>query len=53
MAAGREAAQRVHECLMTLDDQHTSLYDYYYKRRTSDSYYREMLDGKEDRYPPP
>ncbi len=53
MAAGREAAQRVHEYLMLLDTQHRSLYDYYFTRRTTGSYYREMLDGKEEYYPPP
>jgi len=53
MAAGRDAAQRVHEYLMTLDMQHRSLYDYYFTRRTSGRYYREMLDGNEELYPPP
>jgi pyruvate/2-oxoglutarate dehydrogenase complex dihydrolipoamide dehydrogenase (E3) component len=53
MAAGREAAQNAHEYIMMLDDQHRSLYDYYFTRRASDRYYREMLDGKEERYPPP
>jgi glutamate synthase (NADPH/NADH) small chain len=53
MAAGREAAQRIHEYLMILDTQHQSLYDYYFTRRASDSYYREMLDGREEFYPPP
>jgi len=53
MAAGRDAAQRVHEYLMTLDLQHKSLYDFYFTRRTSGRYYREMLDGKEEYYPPP
>jgi len=53
MAGGREAAQRVHEYLMLLDNQHHSLYDYYFTRRTSGLYYREMLDGKEEYLPPP
>jgi glutamate synthase (NADPH) small chain len=53
MAGGREAAQHVHEYLMMLDNQHTSLYDYYFTRRASGRYYRDMLDGKEERYPPP
>ena len=53
MAAGRDAAQRVHEYLMMLDIQHRSLYDYYFTRRTSGRYYREMLDGNEELYPPP
>ena len=53
MAAGRNAAQRVHEYLMMLDMQHKSLYDYYGAERTSGRYYREMLDGNEELYPPP
>jgi glutamate synthase (NADPH/NADH) small chain len=53
MAAGREAAQHAHEYVMMLDDQHRSLYDYYFTRRASDRYYREMLDGKEEHFPPP
>ncbi len=53
MAGGREAAQRVHEYLMLLDNQHRSLYDYYFTRRTSGLYYRDMLDGKEENLPPP
>ena len=53
MSSGRDAAQHAHEYMMTLDSQHKSLYDYYFTRRTSGSYYREMLDGKEEYYPPP
>ena len=53
MGSGREAAQHAHEYLMMLDSQHRSLYDYYFTRRTSGLYYREMLDGNEERYPPP
>jgi len=53
MSSGRDAAQHAHEYLMTLDSQHRSLYDYYFTRRTSGNYYREMLDGKEEYYPPP
>jgi len=53
MGSGREAAQHAHEYLMLLDSKHTSLYDYYFTRRTSGRYYREMLDGKEENYPPP
>jgi glutamate synthase (NADPH/NADH) small chain len=52
MAQGREAAQRVHEYLMNLDQRHVSLYDYYYTRRTSGWYYRDMLDGKVETVPP-
>jgi glutamate synthase (NADPH) small chain len=52
MSKGREAAQRVHEFLMGLDSRHVSMFDYYFTRRTSGRYYREMLDGKEERLPP-
>jgi len=52
MARGREAAQRVHEYLMTLEMKHVSLYDYYYTRRTSPRYYMKMLDGTEETLPP-
>jgi len=52
MGSGRDAAQHAHEYLMMLDSQHGSLYDYYFTRRTSGRYYREMLDGKEEYYPP-
>jgi len=53
MGSGREAAQHAHEYLMFLGSQHSSLYDYYFTRRTSGLFYREMLDGTEERYPPP
>jgi glutamate synthase (NADPH/NADH) small chain len=53
MAQGREAAQRVHEYLMGLEDGHISLYDYYYRRKASEGYYRKMLDGEEEQAPPP
>ena len=52
MAKGREAAQRIHEYLMTVGTEHVSLYDYYFTRRTSGRYYRDMLDGKEEVLPP-
>ena len=52
MARGREAAQRIHEYLMTVGTEHISLYDYYFTRRTSGRYYRDMLEGKEDHLPP-
>jgi len=52
MAKGREAAQRVHEYLMTLEKKHVSFYDYYYTRRTSPRYYMKMLDGTEETSPP-
>ena len=53
MSSGREAAHHAHEYLMSLGSQHRSLYDYYFTRRTSGLFYREMLDGKEEHYPPP
>ncbi len=52
MAMGRDAAQRVHEYLLGLDSEHRSLYDYYFTRRATDDYYREMLDGREETLPP-
>lgn len=52
MANGREAAQRVHEYLLEPDLKHVSLYDYYFTRRTTGRYYREMMDGKEETLPP-
>ena len=52
MAKGREAGQRIHEYLASLD-RHVSLYDYYYTRRTSSRYYQDMLIGRErDSLPP-
>jgi hypothetical protein len=33
MGHGREAAQRVHEFLMNLEDQHVSLYERYFTQR--------------------
>ena len=52
MGKGREAAQSIHEYLLTLQLKHTSLYDYYFTRRTSGRYYQSMMDGKEDVFPP-
>ncbi|HZW85761.1 MAG TPA: FAD-dependent oxidoreductase, partial [Nitrososphaerales archaeon] len=52
MAKGRDAAQRIHESLTRQEKAHKSLYDYYFTRRTSGFYYRDMLDEKEDRLPP-
>ncbi len=52
MAKGREAAQRIHEYITKAGDQHISLYDYYFTRRTTGRYYRQMLDGKEEALPP-
>lgn len=52
MAQGRDAAQSIHEYLTGLESRHRSLYDYYFTRRTTGMYYREMLDGKEETLPP-
>ena len=52
MARGREAAQRINEYLMRVGTEHISLYDYYFTRRTTGRYYRDMLEGKEDHLPP-
>jgi glutamate synthase (NADPH) small chain len=52
MAKGREAAQSAHEYLLGLQLRHTSLYDYYFTRKTTGSYYRDMMDGKEEVLPP-
>jgi glutamate synthase (NADPH) small chain len=51
MGSGREAAQHIHEYLLG-EGGHMSLYDYYFTRRTSGRYYREMLDGREETLPP-
>jgi glutamate synthase (NADPH/NADH) small chain len=52
MGHGREAAQRVHEYLMGLEDRHLSLYEKYYTERTTEDAYQDMLDGKEEELPP-
>ena len=44
MESGREAAQRVHEYLTGLKDQHISFYEKYYK----ENFYDRMLEGKVD-----
>jgi glutamate synthase (NADPH/NADH) small chain len=49
MESGREAAQRVHEYLMDLEDQHVSFYERYYKQNL----YDRMLEGKVDTRLPP
>lgn len=41
MASGREAAQRVHEYLLGIEDQHVSLYERYYKENS----YKRMTEG--------
>ena len=52
MGHGREAAQRVHEYLMGLEERHTSLYERYYAQRTSEDSYQDMLMGREEGLPP-
>jgi glutamate synthase (NADPH) small chain len=52
MGHGREAAQRVHEYLMGLEDKHVSLYEQYYVRRATEDAYQEMLNGKAGGLPP-
>ena len=49
MGSGREAAQRVHEYLMQIEDQHVSLYERYYVERS----YEKMIYGEVDLEPPP
>jgi glutamate synthase (NADPH) small chain len=49
MGSGREAAQRVHEYLMGLEDKHISLYEKYFVERS----YEFMASGKEEALPPP
>jgi glutamate synthase (NADPH) small chain len=53
MGQGREAAQRIHEFLMNLEDKHVSLYERYYKQETTEEAYQDMLFGKEGKAPPP
>ena len=49
MGSGRNAAQRVHEYLMNLEDQHESLYEYYYVERS----FEKMMSGEPLGPPPP
>ena len=49
MESGREGAQRVHEYLMGLEEQHVSFYDRYYKQNL----YDRMLQGGVDIDLPP
>jgi NADPH-dependent glutamate synthase beta subunit-like oxidoreductase len=48
MGSGREAAQRVHEYLMNLEDEHMSLYERYYR----ENFYNRMLEGGKTGPPP-
>ena len=49
MGSGREAAQRLHEYLMNLEQNHMSFYERYYKQ----NYYDRMLEDGADTGPPP
>jgi flavin-dependent dehydrogenase len=49
MESGREAAQRVHEYITGLKDQHMSFYEKYYKENLYDT----MLEGKAMKDLPP
>ena len=49
MGAGREAAQRVHEFLMNLEDKHVSLYERYFVQRS----FEKMEANDEGGLPPP
>jgi glutamate synthase (NADPH/NADH) small chain len=49
MESGREGAQRVHEYLMGLEQQHISFYDRYYKQNL----YKRMIEGDVDVNLPP
>ncbi len=48
MSSGREAAQRVHEYLMNLEENHMSFYEKYYIQNSYDS----MMEGGETGPPP-
>jgi glutamate synthase (NADPH) small chain len=49
MGSGRNAAQRVHEYLMNLEDQHESLYEHYFSERS----FEQMIRGDDIGLPPP
>jgi len=50
MASGREAAQRVHEYLMNINEEnHMSFYERYYIENS----YDRMLEDTDDKGPPP
>lgn len=49
MGSGREAAQRVHEYLLNLEDQHVSLYERYFVERS----YEKMIRGDDIPGSPP
>jgi glutamate synthase (NADPH) small chain len=49
MGSAREAAQRVHEYLMNLEEFHISFYETYYKQ----NFYDRMKEGSDEFGPPP
>ena len=49
MGSGREAAQRVHEFLMQIEDKHLSLYERYFVQRS----FEQMQANQEGGLPPP
>lgn len=49
MGSGREAAQRVHEYLLSIEDQHVSLYENYFVGRS----YEKMIRGEDAQEAPP
>ena len=50
MGSGREAAQRVHEYLLNIEDEHVSLYERYFVQRS----YEKMIKGDDiPEQPPP
>lgn len=48
MSSGREAAERVHEYIMNLENNHVSFYERYYKQNL----YDRMLEGGKTGPPP-
>lgn len=52
MGHGREAAQRVHEYLMKLEEKHVSLYETYYSQKLTERSYQDMLFDREEKLPP-
>lgn len=46
MGDGRQAAQRVHEYLLDLEEKHVSLFEQYFTQRTTERYYNTMIAGK-------
>ena len=52
MGQGREAAQRVHEYLMQLEEKHVSLYEMSYTQKLTEGSYQDMLFDREDKLPP-